>query len=167
MNQEDKDENVLPEESGSLEEQEIASETDRSVALSVAELGGPMSGALGEIPASGIRGGAGMALLGGFARYVERNLEWVKKDLDKCRSEVSELSGLHRDEKEKAAVLTERLKGQGRQKILQNLLLTVGALTAGWGAQGTPDGVSWPAMVLGALLLLGGWLWPLGDGGSV
>lgn len=167
MNNEEIDKIPEPENSGVEATQIVASPIEIQPLIRGAPSGGishyPLTDAIREISESGVRGQAGMILLQAFTKRLESDLSETKQEKNEGLAEVKKWKEDYYDEKEKGAVLRERLRISDRVKILQNIFITLGGMVVGVAVPNLrSEQNAWAiaGIILGACLLLIGWFFP-------
>jgi hypothetical protein len=124
----------------------------------------PKSQAVLELEATGIRGG-GMILLHAMMTGLEEDVRRARAETIATEKEMDTWKTKYFSEREKAAVLRERIHALARVKLLQNIFLSIGGVFLGLGAKlmlESKEGLGAVFLALAAVFLFAGWLWPTG-----
>ena len=155
-----------PELTGVQLDQRNASEEESRVLVPIVEGGAPsgLSKSLGAIGESGIRGHAGTILLQAGVAHLEGEISQLRVERDAAEQKAERYKDQYHTEKERASVLeTERDAAKTVNRFRQ-ILITLGAGIGGLGLRGLAESMpqvwSWPATIIGAVLLLLGLFLP-------
>jgi hypothetical protein len=124
----------------------------------------PKSQAVLDLEGTGIRGG-GMILLRAIVMGLEEDLRRARAETNGAEEELDTWKTNCFSEREKSAVLRERIRALARVKLLQNILLSIGGVLSGLGARlllESKAGLGALLLVVAAVFLFAGWLWPTG-----
>jgi len=124
----------------------------------------PKSQAVLDLEETGIRGG-GMILLRTIVMGLEEDLRRARAETNDAEKELDTWRTNCFSEREKSAILRERIRALARVKLLQNILLGVGGPFLGLGARLMLErkaGLGALLLVVAAVFLFAGWLWPIG-----
>ena len=124
----------------------------------------PKSQAVLDLEKTGIRGG-GMILLRAVVMGLEEDLRRARTETTEAEQESDTWNIEYFSEREKSAVLRERIRALARVKILQNIFLSIGGPFLGLGARlllESKEGLGAMFLVVAAAFLFAGWLWPTG-----
>lgn len=153
--------------SGSKEIQEKKSDVEQSIDEKGIPGGGldqyPLSTVVKGITDLGIRGSSAMALLFSHTQRIETDLNDERKERKKISADLETLKENYFQEREKNAILNERISGATKIKALQSIFLTLGGLIGGIGIKNMLieiTGTSVVFVILGLILLITGWFWP-------
>lgn len=157
-----------PEESGSQPGQSPADEQEAELLSTVAgssEIGAyPFSETVRDLGDSGVRGESAMAFLALHAQRLEAELRDSREKLEETRERLESARDAFHDQKERVAVLEERLKGEDRFRFARRVMISIGGILGGVGGplltEEMTSGVGWFLTVGSAVLLLTGWLIP-------
>jgi hypothetical protein len=121
------------------------------------------SEALEEIEVSGVRGNS-MTLLRTMVSMLEAGLKEARERIVVLEGKIESTLKEYNERDKAVAVLERELENVGKLKLLQSVLLTVGGIINGIGVKYLMDGkaLGLIALAVGCLLLIAGWLWPLG-----
>jgi len=165
-------ENNEPTETGATGEQSTEKEQQLVTTHETPFEKSPVVDAVAGLAAGASRSIGGMAaasLLAGSFAQMNKELDEAKKDLKDLRGELSDTKDDLGAAKTQVAVLQERLHQVAQTRHLRNLGITVGtgliALAIRFYSQGL-SAASVLTAVLGALLILLGWLFRPGTGGG-
>lgn len=157
-----------PEKPGSDGTQSASSVEESKQIIKSKSIGGlspyPFSDALRDISELGVRGQSGMVLLYAVIKRLESDLDEAREERKKSHDEAQDWRSKYHAASVENAVLRERLGGEERIKLLQNILITLGGIVLGVAIpnlNGQSFGLAFSSVLLGLLLLVGGWLWPL------
>lgn len=158
-----------PEETGGSPEQRAASREESRALVQVLEGESEtspklLSERIGSLGQAGIRSQAGFVLLEGAIANLENEKNQLRIERDIAIQKADSYRERYHEEKERAAVLRSERDAAKTQIKLRQILLTTGALIAGYGLRSIGEDHSppwaWPSVIVGGLLLLGGWLLP-------
>ena len=125
----------------------------------------PVSGAIRDLLDAGVRGQSGMLLLYSMIQRFETDIGDLKASLEQERRLREDLKDDLSIKREENAVLRVQLKDRKAMRKLQNVMITLGGIVAGSALPslaGPNSNVALGATLIGALLMLLGWL-PLGE----
>jgi hypothetical protein len=152
-----------PSDTGVAPEQKATPLAD-SQALIPSQLGGgleaiPLSSAIREVIEGGVRGQAAMVLLLSSTRHLEKDLNDARQEGKDARHEASRWREEFYSQRQRVAVLEERVTNAMNIAPLQSLLMTIGGVVLGVAVPFLEKSLGWSVagIALGAVLLMGGW----------